>query len=81
MGRCNHAHRHTALIGKEVDGSYKTGRAKIYPVLLNQDLSQAFHEYLKVTATQPCTQVPGFLAIEPEHEYVPVECVQRDYHG
>ena len=81
MGRCNHGHRHIALIGKETNGSYRTQRAKIYPALLNADLAEAIHGFLKVTAVQPCTQYPGFLAVEPVPEYVPLDQVQRDYHG
>lgn len=38
FGRCNHPHgEHTALIGREVDGTFHTAKAKVYiPVWLEQ---------------------------------------------
>ena len=80
MGRCHHQHQHTALVGRESDGSFKTSRAKIYPALLNQDLACAIHEFLKMTAVGPCIQEPCFLATESP-AYVPLDHVQKDYYG
>ena len=47
-GRCNHGpNAHVALSGKDVDGSFKTSRGKIYPPQLNLLIGRAIAQYIR----------------------------------
>ena len=81
QGRCNHPGGHERLIGTDEHGVFKTQKAKIYPALLNFDLACSIREHLKATTTGLCAQEPDFLEDMQCHETVPLDIIQRDYHG
>ena len=81
QGRCNHWAKHVNLIGRDQSGKFKTERAKIYPAQLNRDLALAIAQFMKETAAMPCSHEPQFLAQLQNHEFIPDDVVQKDYHG
>ena len=80
-GRCHHARKHNALIGKDSSGQYRTQQAKIYPPLMNQDLASAIFAHLKTAVIAPRVQMPEFLAGNDSLDFVDRDVVQRDYYG
>ena len=45
-GRCCHAGKHEALKGREIDGTFRTARGKVYPPNMNLLLGRAIIDFL-----------------------------------
>ena len=82
-GRCHHPPgTHTALIGRDTEGTFHTAKAKVYPYGLNRILGdalfQAATQWTKLAVTQ---ELPMEF-----HAYLEQSChdstvIQPDYHG
>ena len=82
-GRCHHGPgAHVSLVGRE-GKTFRTARAKVYPVGLNTVLAESFHAYIaKLDPTSCDSELPSIF-----HELHEVDVteeptvVQPDYHG
>jgi hypothetical protein len=82
-GRCNHtAGSHSALIGRQPDGTFNTAKAKVYPYGLNRILGsglfKAAERWVSVATEK---QLPAELAPYLEQSCHDESVVQPDYHG
>ena len=81
FGRCPYYRNfHERMEGRDHNGEFRTARAKIYPVGLNQALADAVHKFVCTTFAGVATAAslhPDFCG----YRIFPVEVVQPDYHG
>ena len=82
-GRCNHPPgTHSQLIGRELDGTFHTAKAKVYPHGLNYILGKAMFNAAKALAPH-CPEADLPTEMEPylEQSCQDATVVQPDYHG
>lgn len=83
FGRCNHPHgEHTALIGREADGTFHTAKAKVYPYGLNKVLGDAlFNAAMQWAQQEVQDTLPPEFTPYMEQSCHDGDVIQPDYHG
>ena len=80
-GRCNHP-GHTALKGRQSDGTYQTAKAKIYPPLLNQMLGRSVVDFIvQYLEKKSGDEIPESMAEYCQDCYAESHIVQPDFHA
>ena len=71
------------MAGRTATGEFKTARAKIYPVGLNQTLADAIFEAVSrdFSGVLTASQLPLDFSSFAQDEFAPRDVVQPDYHG
>ena len=83
-GRCPHApHFHTALQGRNPDGSFRTSLAKVYPASMNAALAESIIHFANATFDLDfCPEgVPEVVAALSRLDFVSRSVIQPDYYG
>ena len=82
-GRCNHPPgSHVALIGRELDGTFHTAKAKVYPYGLNKILGEAlFQAATQWSDLDVAHSLPDDFTPYLEQSCHDAAVVQPDYHG
>ena len=82
-GRCNHPPgSHVALIGRELDGTFHTAKAKVYPYGLNKILGEAlFQAATQWSDLDVAQSLPDDFTPYLEQSCHDAAVVQPDYHG
>ena len=79
-GRCNHPGGHRPLCGRQVDGSFSTARAKIYPRQMNMAIALAVTRFLSDLRVQTSDRMSTQLEELNSTDVIDPGVVQPDYH-
>ena len=83
MGRCHHlAQSHEALAGRDLQGTFRTARGKVYPPGLNRALADAVVTFVQQTFVPSVQALPSdFFDLAVVGDFVSDDMVQPDFCG